>query len=116
MSDDVYQTILNLVLRLSTDEQFQLLEDLAALLRKGIQPQHSTFMSNDLYRIVFIQVRQLSTDEQFRLLEDLAVMVRKGTTRKPKHSITELEGLGKELWESVDVDEYIRQERGSWGG
>ncbi len=116
MSDDVYQTVLNLVQRLSTDEQFQLLEDLAALLRKNIQPQHSTFMSNDVYRIVFSQVRQLSTDEQFRLLEDLAVMVRKGTTRKPKHRITELKGLGKEIWEGVDVEEYIKKERGSWSG
>ncbi len=116
MSSEEYRTIRNQAQRLSTDEQFQLLEDLAALLWKNIQPQHSTFMSNDVYRIVFIQVRQLSTDEQFRLLADLAVMVRKGTTRKPKHSITELKGLGKEVWEGVDVEEYIRQERGSWGG
>jgi plasmid stability protein len=29
-------------------------------------------------------------------------------------SIMELEGLGKELWEGIDVAEYIRQERDSW--
>jgi hypothetical protein len=39
-------------------------------------------------------------------------MLRKGTTRKPKHRITELAGLGKEIWEGVDVEEYIRQSRG----
>ena len=71
-------------------------------------------MSENLYRIVFSQARQLPTEEQFRLLEDLAAMLRKGITRKPKHRITELEGLGKEIWEGVDVDEYIRQERESW--
>lgn len=73
-------------------------------------------MSENLYRIVFSQVRQLPTEEQLRLLEDLSVMLRKGITRKPKHRITELKGLGKEVWEGIDVDEYIRQERDSWGG
>jgi hypothetical protein len=30
------------------------------------------------------------------------------------HSIAELKGLGKDLCQSVDVDEYIREERRSW--
>ena len=33
-----------------------------------------------------------------------------------KHSILELIGLGKEVWEGVDADEYIDQERESWDG
>lgn len=118
MSNDAYQTVLNLVQRFSTDEQFQLLEDLAELLRRDSQPQQSTPEPKGLgnvYRIVLNQVRQLSTDEQFQMLEDLAVMVRQGIMRKPQHSILELKGLGKEVWEVIDVDEYIRQERGSWG-
>ena len=123
MSNDAYDTVLNQVQRLSNDEHFQLLEDLAAALRKRNQSQRGILereggasLSEKVYRIVFNQVRQLPTDEQFRMLEDLAVMVRKGTTRKPKHRITELKGLGKEVWEGIDVEEYIRQERGSWGG
>jgi hypothetical protein len=28
--------------------------------------------------------------------------------------LRELKGLGKDLWRSIDVDEYIRQERASW--
>jgi predicted DNA-binding antitoxin AbrB/MazE fold protein len=32
-----------------------------------------------------------------------------------KHSPLELRGLGRELWQGVDVDEYIDQERESWG-
>ena len=31
-----------------------------------------------------------------------------------RRSLRELKGLGKELWRSTDVDEYIRQERDSW--
>jgi hypothetical protein len=30
------------------------------------------------------------------------------------HSILELQGLGKEIWQGIDVEEYIRRERESW--
>jgi hypothetical protein len=30
------------------------------------------------------------------------------------HSILELQGLGREFWRGIDVDEYIRKERESW--
>ena len=65
-------------------------------------------MSKEEYRAIRNQVQDLSTDEQFRLLEDLVAMLRKKS--RPQHSILELEGLGKEIWEGVD--EYIRQSRG----
>jgi hypothetical protein len=68
-------------------------------------------MSREEYRAIRDQAQRLSTDEQFRLLEDLVAMLRKKS--RPRHSILELEGLGKEIWEGVDVDEYIRQSRGS---
>ncbi len=73
-------------------------------------------MSNDAYDTVLHQVQQLSPEEQLQLLEDLAAILRQRIPRKPKHNILELKGLGKEVWEGVDVEEYIRQERGSWGG
>jgi hypothetical protein len=28
----------------------------------------------------------------------------------------ELKGLGKEIWEGVDVEKYIDEERNSWDG
>jgi hypothetical protein len=28
----------------------------------------------------------------------------------------ELEGLGKEAWQTIDAQEYINQERDSWNG
>jgi len=30
------------------------------------------------------------------------------------HSLLELEGLGAEIWEGVDVEEYINQMRDEW--
>ena len=33
---------------------------------------------------------------------------------RPRPAILKLKGLGKDLWRSVDVDQYIRDERASW--
>lgn len=33
-----------------------------------------------------------------------------------KHSILELEGLGKALWQGIDAQQYVDQERDSWSG
>ena len=33
-----------------------------------------------------------------------------------QHSILELKGLGKEIWQDIDVDEYLNRERSSWHG
>lgn len=68
------------------------------------------------YQEVLKQVQHLSLDEQNQLLEDLVAMIQQRTSTKPLHSILELEGLGKKIWESIDVDQYLQQERDSWGG
>lgn len=68
------------------------------------------------YQDIRRQVENLSTSEQLRLLEELAVMVRHRVLVKPKHSIMELEGLGKEIWHGLDAQEYVNQERASWNG
>jgi len=33
---------------------------------------------------------------------------------KTSHHLTELRGLGKEIWQNSDVDSYIQNERASW--
>ena len=35
---------------------------------------------------------------------------------KPKRSILELSDLGKEIWDGIDAEEYVNQERDSWNG
>lgn len=68
------------------------------------------------YHDVRRQVENLTPDEQLRLLEDLAVMVRRRMETRPKRSILELEGLGKDVWQGVDAQEYVNQERAAWNG
>ncbi len=66
------------------------------------------------YEEVLSQVRLLSFDDQLQLLEELASIIRRRYTSHPKHSFLELQGLGKEIWQSIDVEKYIDEERNSW--
>lgn len=68
------------------------------------------------YHEIRRQVESLTPDEQLRLLAELADMVRRRVWVKPKRSIMELEGLGKEVWQGIDAQEYVNQERASWNG
>lgn len=68
------------------------------------------------YQEIRRQVENLTPDEQLRLLEELAALVRRRITPKPKRSIMELEGLGKEIWQDIDAQEYVNRERDSWNG
>jgi len=71
-------------------------------------------MTDDAYDKVLTQVQLLTVDEQLLLLEELARIVRGRVSIEHKHSLSELEGLGKEVWEGIDVEKYIEEERNSW--
>ena len=70
------------------------------------------------YHEIRRQVESLTPDEQLRLLEELAGFIRQRATLtpKPKRSILELRGLGKEIWNGIDAQEYVNQERSLWNG
>ncbi len=70
----------------------------------------------EVFNQVLNQVQRLEPDEQQRLLEDLTALVRQQATalEEPLHSFLELEGLGQEIWEGIDAQEYVNLERASW--
>jgi len=68
------------------------------------------------YDDVLSRVQHLTPSDQFRLLEDLASLARRRAMAQTQRSILELQGLGKEVWQGVDAQEYIEQERASWNG
>ena len=71
---------------------------------------------NVSYKDVLILSQQLQVGEQLRLLEALAQVLRERLTTQPQHSIMELQGLGKEIWQDIEVEAYIEEERASWDG
>jgi hypothetical protein len=52
---------------------------------------------------------RLAPEERERLIRALAQH-----TSEPVHEITELRGLGKEVWNNIDAQDYVNAERDSW--
>jgi len=73
-------------------------------------------MSAKEYRELLDRAAHLNAEEQLRLLADLAAIVRDRSSTRRGRSILELKGLGKDVWEGVEVEAYLRQERSSWNG
>jgi len=73
-------------------------------------------MSTIAYNRVLDQARQLAPDDQLRLLGELAALLQRQITHQKRRSILELEGLGKEIWQGIDAQEYVDRERASWNG
>ena len=71
---------------------------------------HATMTYEEILR----QVRQLELVEQANLLAELAKLVKEHVAPRPRRSIMELEGLGAEIWEGIDAQEYVDRERGKW--
>jgi hypothetical protein len=69
-----------------------------------------------VYEYLLYQVGKLGPMDKLRLLESLAAQLREEIGTTTQHSITELRGLGKEIWQGMDAQEYVEQERASWHG
>ncbi|BAY31803.1 hypothetical protein NIES2107_36890 [Nostoc carneum NIES-2107] len=70
------------------------------------------------YQEVLHQAQSLTYEEQICLIEDLSRLIRQQMTMKSqaKRSILKLRGLGKEIWNRIDAQEYVNEERDSWNG
>jgi len=60
-------------------------------------------------------IQKLKPEEQLSLVELISARLRKNLQKESsQHRITELEGLGAEIWQDIDVQNYLRDERSSW--
>jgi uncharacterized protein (DUF488 family) len=73
-------------------------------------------MQDTNYRKLLDEVEKLAYTDQLRLLEQIAVLIRRKTTVKSHRSILEMQGLGKEIWQNIDAQKYVDEERNSWNG
>lgn len=60
----------------------------------------------------------LSPRQKTDLLVEIAQQLRDDShkSKSGQRSIKELRGLGKEIWEGIDAQEYVNAERDSWDG
>lgn len=61
-------------------------------------------------------IQNLKAEELLNLLDVISATLKTLMQHQQakKHSIMELEGLGAEIWQGIDAQEYVRQERASW--
>lgn len=62
------------------------------------------------------QLAPLPATDRLRLIEMLAqgLSEPEAVAEPPRRSLMELHGLGKEIWEGVDAQEYVNQLREEW--
>lgn len=69
----------------------------------------------DLDEIYEQQIKPLPRAARLHLLariaQDLAVS---DTTGEPEHSLLGLEGLGEEIWQGIDAQQYVDEQRDEW--
>jgi len=72
-------------------------------------------MAETLVEQIYAQVTQWPPDEQLKLAARiLNRLANPGPEEEKKHSILELHGLGKGLWEGIDAQEYVDRLRSEW--
>jgi len=71
---------------------------------------------NIAYNQILNLTKRLGRGEQLQLLETLTQLLQHTQKIQTSRSIMELRGLGKEIWQNIDVDAYLNQERNSWDG
>jgi len=57
------------------------------------------------------QLKSLSKQDKLTVIQ---ILLSPERSLQTKHNITELAGLGKEIWKDVDAQKYIDEERSSW--
>ena len=58
--------------------------------------------------------RQLSVEERKELVKQLVDTLDIQESSPQKRRLSELRGLGKELWQDIDAQEYLDQLRDEW--
>lgn len=76
----------------------------------------STYTYYEVLTKVLDQIQHLPPDEQLQLVKGLAAIIRQRVPEKPLHSVLEFEGVGEGVWEGMDAQEFVNQERDSWDG
>jgi hypothetical protein len=63
---------------------------------------------------IYKEISQLTDNEKITLLSKLMWEICADIRREQKCNIYDLKGLGKEIWEGIDAQEYVNKERESW--
>ncbi len=71
-------------------------------------------MSSTTKNIYDEYIKPLSLEQRRALLDILQAELESGDDDGKRHSILELHGLGKEIWQGVDPQDYVNKLRNEW--
>jgi len=71
-------------------------------------------MSSSPENIYDEYIKPLSREQRLVLLDILQAELNNGEDENRRHSILELHGLGKDIWQGIDPNEYVRTLREEW--
>ena len=60
------------------------------------------------------EIEGLDYDNKINLMARMVSMLKWTPVSKKSYKITDLKGLGKDIWKNVDVEDFIQKERESW--
>lgn len=61
---------------------------------------------------IISQVKKLDYNTRLYLLEKLIKLLKNPEkATKPSANLSDLKGMGADIWKNIDIDEYVRQER-----
>ncbi len=66
--------------------------------------------TDTLYR----EISSLSNNEKMILFSKLMLEISMYIEREQKCNIYNIKGVGKEIWEGIDAQEYVNEERALW--
>ena len=60
------------------------------------------------------EIEGLDYNNKINLMARMVSMLKWMPVSEKSHKITDLKGLGKDIWKNVDVEDFIQKERESW--
>lgn len=71
-------------------------------------------MTSSKSEIIYKEISQLTNNEKMILLSKLMLEISTYIERDQRLNIYDIKGVGKEVWEGIDAQEYVNKERASW--
>ncbi|HPV39721.1 MAG TPA: hypothetical protein PKX40_00980 [Spirochaetota bacterium] len=63
---------------------------------------------------IYREISKLNNKEKKIILSKLVTEINLSSSQGEKYSITGIRGLGKEIWNGIDAQKYVNNERAAW--
>ena len=71
-------------------------------------------MTSSRSEMIYKEISQLTNNEKMILLSKLMLEISTYIERDQRLNIYDIKGVGKEVWNGIDAQEYVNKERASW--